>query len=483
EIKENGEFEILSITDRDGKVILRSTNPGRYGDSLLYDQLVKRAVSQRHLVASPVIVGINDLQKEGEEFAERARIKIIKTPGTRKIEKTEETSGLMIKAAAPIWSGNGEMLGVIYGGDLINGDNDLVDKIKNIISKAEKYNGIDMGSSTIFLHDLRIATNVMTKDGKRATGTCVSKTVYDKVLVEGELWMDRAFAVNYWYITAYEPIKDIDGSIIGILGVGLLEDKFTNMRNTTLIILFGITIVGMIVVFLAANVLSNSIINPLNYLVRVSKQISGGDFQVKVDIRRGDELGELERAYKKMAAALRERDEKLKKAMDKLEELSRTDSLTGILNRRAFDELAQIEIDRAKRYMHPISIAYIDLDNFKIINDEMGHNTGDILLLSVSNIIKSNIREIDLFARLGGDEFILLLSKTDAGPAYEVLVKLQKMLLAEMEKNSWPVTFSIGLVTFHTPPPGVKEMIKKSDEVMYSAKQAGKNRIEQTEIS
>ena len=71
-----------------------------------------------------------------------------------------------------------------------------------------------MGSATVFLHDLRIATNTMTKNGDRATGTSISKLVYDKVLVEGEQWTDRAYAVNWWYITAYEPIRDIDSNIL-----------------------------------------------------------------------------------------------------------------------------------------------------------------------------------------------------------------------------------------------------------------------------
>ncbi len=482
EIKENGDFEILSVTDRNGKVILRSTNPGIYGDGLLYDQLIIKAIAQRHIVASPVIIGINDLEKEGREFAERASIKIIRSPKTRERETEDETSGLMLKAAAPVWSNTGELIGALYGGELINRNNDLVDKIKDIISRSEKYNDIDMGSATIFLHDMRIATNVMIGHNERAIGTCIYKTVYDRVLVEGEPWIARAFAVNYWYITAYEPIRDIDNNIIGILGVGLLEEKFTNIRNMTLLILFCITITGMIIALFTANMLSNSIINPLNYLVRVSKQISGGDFQVKIDIKSDDELGQLEKAYMKMAAALHERDEKLKKAMEKLEELSRTDALTGILNRRAFDELAQVEIERAKRYRNPISIAYIDLDNFKSVNDEMGHNTGDGLLISITKIVQNNIREIDHFARLGGDEFILLLSNTEAKPAHEVLVKLQKMMLGEMERNNWPVTFSIGLATFNSPPSNVEEMIKKSDEAMYSAKQGGKNRIVQIEI-
>lgn len=481
-IKENGDFEILSLTDSYGRVILRSSNPHIYGDTQINNQLVGRVLSLRHLAASPVIIPVKELEREGKEFAARA-MDIYAAPGGSINKKDEYSkSAMMLKAAAPVWGHDGRLLGVLYGGDLLNKNHDLVDKIKNTLYRFEKYKGMDTGSVTIFQNDVRISTNVLTERDERAVGTTVSKEVYEHVCIEGRQWIDRAFVIDSWYITAYEPIIDIDKNMIGMLGVGVLEEKYTDIRNRTLLFLFGITLSGMFIALIVSTILANSIIRPIKYLVRISQQISGGDFQVKVDVKAKDELGELERAYKNMASALKDRDEKLKKAMDKLEELSRTDSLTGILNRRAFTELAQIEIDRARRYNHPISVAYIDLDNFKTVNDEMGHNTGDELLCSLTKIVKNNIREIDLFARLGGDEFILLLTKTDSKPGYDVLQKLKQMLLAEMEKNGWPVTFSIGLVTFYKPPEDIEEMIKKSDDLMYRAKRSGKNRVEQIEV-
>lgn len=157
--------------------------------------------------------------------------------------------------------------------------------------------------------------------------------------------------------------------------------------------------------------------------------------------------------------------------------LARTDYLTGIANSRQFFNLSGKEIDRARRYGQPISVAYIDVDNFKEVNDTYGHNTGDLLLQTVADIIKTNSRSIDIQGRLGGDEFALLLPQTEAEAAVAVLQKLQKLLLSAMAKKGWIATFSFGAITFMSPPASVEDMIEKADRVMYSAKESGKNKI------
>jgi len=168
---------------------------------------------------------------------------------------------------------------------------------------------------------------------------------------------------------------------------------------------------------------------------------------------------------------------KFKKAFLNHKELARIDPLTGIANRRTFFELADREINRMQRYNRSFSVAYIDLDNFKPVNDSFGHDEGDILLSIVAKTITNNIRAIDVVARLGGDEFVILLSEIGDTSAYSVVRKLQKELLNIMKKNGWPVTFSIGLVTFNIPPNSVNEILKETDALMYAAKQGGKNMI------
>ncbi len=170
---------------------------------------------------------------------------------------------------------------------------------------------------------------------------------------------------------------------------------------------------------------------------------------------------------------------RLKAAYLHEQELSRIDFLTGVANARAFHTVAESEKARASRYAHPLTLAYLDIDNFKVVNDRFGHQVGDALLVWVAKAIRENIRATDHVARVGGDEFAILLPETGAEAGQFVLYKLQRVLLDIMQKNGWPVTFSIGAVTFLGQPETLDEMIQRADGLMYSAKNGGKNRIAQ----
>jgi diguanylate cyclase (GGDEF)-like protein len=127
---------------------------------------------------------------------------------------------------------------------------------------------------------------------------------------------------------------------------------------------------------------------------------------------------------------------------------------------------------------HPVTIAFMDIDNFKNINDAWGHSTGDVLLVSVAECLRSQVWGTDVVARLGGDEYALLLPRTDAVAAQRVLARLKDTLLHAMAEAHWPVTFSIGTVTCLDSPPGIEELLHQADQLMYLAKRRGKNRIE-----
>ncbi len=167
----------------------------------------------------------------------------------------------------------------------------------------------------------------------------------------------------------------------------------------------------------------------------------------------------------------------LKETLEKTEQIARYDFLTGVINARYFYELAQTEIHRSKRYNSMFSFAYIDLDNFKYLNDTFGHPVGDALLRVVADIIKDNLRITDIIARLGGDEFVVLLPETNYEQSNLVIKKLVREIKIEMENYNWPVTLSIGLVTFKKIPISADDMIKIADDIMYTAKKSGKNLI------
>lgn len=156
---------------------------------------------------------------------------------------------------------------------------------------------------------------------------------------------------------------------------------------------------------------------------------------------------------------------------------ARTDFLTTALNTRSFHDIAQRELDRSVRYHRPFTVAFIDIDNFKTINDTFGHMFGDMVLRSISQNIQKHIRKTDIIARVGGDEFALLLPEVDSDTARAAISKMQQKLIEEMITNKWPVTFSIGVITMNAPQLTVDEILGIADKMMYSVKNHGKNDI------
>lgn len=167
----------------------------------------------------------------------------------------------------------------------------------------------------------------------------------------------------------------------------------------------------------------------------------------------------------------------LRDVLNKEKELARHDSLTGAANARHFAELAETEMGRMRRYGRPFTLGYMDLDNFKAANDSFGHSVGDKLLCATVETISKEIRATDTVARLGGDEFALLLPETGVDAAEATMSKVRGALLETMRANSWPVTFSIGVVTFLEPPQSVDAMLHVCDSEMYAVKRGDKNGI------
>jgi len=163
-------------------------------------------------------------------------------------------------------------------------------------------------------------------------------------------------------------------------------------------------------------------------------------------------------------------------------ELSRIDPLTGAANRRSFYEVLEAEISRLNRYRRPLSVAYLDLDNLKRINDRFGHEIGDAVLSTVAATIQKHLRLGDTVARLGGDEFAILLKEADAASAMGAVRRIQKHLREAMDESQWEITFSVGLVTCERPPSSVRETISRADKLMYEVKRAGKNSISQAVV-
>ena len=184
-IRKAESLDMLTLTDDSARVIVRLRNPAVSGVSQANDDLIQHVLSSREVVAATVIVPEEELRKEGADLVEQARIEFIPTPKAKSTLETGRTSGMIIKAGAPILGHDGRLLGVLYGGNLLNRNYKIVDKVKETVYKGVKYEGKDIGTATIFQGDLRISTNVQRADGTRAIGTRVSEEVYEQVLVKG----------------------------------------------------------------------------------------------------------------------------------------------------------------------------------------------------------------------------------------------------------------------------------------------------------
>lgn len=165
----------------------------------------------------------------------------------------------------------------------------------------------------------------------------------------------------------------------------------------------------------------------------------------------------------------------VRRELARVRELSQRDPLTGAANRRFFGELAQMELARMTRNGRPLSLAYIDLDNFKGVNDTLGHETGDQVLTTVVHLIRENLRLQDVVARIGGDEFLILMPETGAVPVQTVINRLLEACRRSLEENQWPIGLSIGVATINQAV-DLEELIRLADAQMYLAKESGKDR-------
>jgi len=309
-VREEYGLDVLTLTDSTGIVIVRTRNPDVIGDDQSQDEIIK-LVPKKGVLAYPQIVPREELIKEGKDLADQAYMEFIDTPKAAPRPENKETNGMMLKAASSIVDERGNHLGTLYGGILLNRNYEIVDRVKETVYKGEKYKGRDKGTATIFQHDLRISTNVPNEKGERAIGTRVSKEVNNAVLIEGNPWIDRAFVVNLWYITAYEPIKNINNKIIGILYVGMLEKPYLDITNRvmlTFIIIASLCVVLLLVILYFS---TTRITNPLEKMVVATQKISTGDLTHKVEVSSKDEIGYLADSFNQMTADLEAANEKL----------------------------------------------------------------------------------------------------------------------------------------------------------------------------
>ena len=321
-------LDMLTLVDTGGKVLYRASNPAIRGDNLLKDPLVRNCIEKKIPLSSTELMSIKDILRENPALSDRAKTDIVKTPLSAEIKEDKLSEGMVMKAAYPIIDKNSNLLvGILVGGVLINKDNAIVDKIKETVYHGEKYKGQEMGVATIFQGGVRISTNVMTKDNKRAIGTILSKEVYDRVIKEGKDWVGRAFVVHDWYITTYTPIFNMDKKLIGVLYTGILEAKYRDIQREMIWINLGITTLGMIIAFIISLYLGNTIIKRIRILKKATEAIASGNLDYKLSPDKISGFNMLDEAFNYMSRSLKDHNDQLQKMH---QQLAKTEKLTAL---------------------------------------------------------------------------------------------------------------------------------------------------------
>ncbi len=311
EVKNELSIDIMVITDGAGRVMARANSNDSYGDDMSGDRFVRYVLDNKKSCSGTDIMPRDYLLRESKRLADQAFIRLYPTPRARPLDKAFEYNGMCLKAAAPVMC-EGRLVGVIYGARLLNKNYEMVDGIKKLLFRDDRIGGYDIGTLTIFMDDIRISTNVKRDDGGRAVGTRVSEEVYRQVFENGKVWLDKAFVVNNWYISGYSPIYDIDRKVIGILYVGILEEKYNRISRNATIISLVVILVSVGIAAALSIYLVRGIITPIRHLVSASQQMADGDYTRKIEVISTDEMGYLCTTFNRMIEAIAERDRKLK---------------------------------------------------------------------------------------------------------------------------------------------------------------------------
>lgn len=306
-------LDILTITDESGNVLLQTSNLDYFNDDKSRDELVTDVMRDEMPVAATEVIAAEELDRDPSQLADEASAGFAGGRETMTREEIKDTDIMMLGAAAPILDSQKALIGVVHGGFLLNRNLEFICEIKQEVFPDAKYNGKEVGFVTIYQEDVGILSCPRNVAGSGAIGYQITEEIYDQVINEGKPWVGRDLVMDEWYITVYEPIKNSEYETVGILQVGVLEQKYIDIRNQLLIAFIAITLLGALVAIFFSYFISKRISVPLNKLVSASRDVAHGNLDARVDIKSmsNDELGELANAFNTMASALEERDKKL----------------------------------------------------------------------------------------------------------------------------------------------------------------------------
>jgi two-component system NtrC family sensor kinase len=302
-------MDVLNLLAADGTVMLRTRFPYNRGDSVADDPFVRQVFMTYRGSAGNEIWGGERMDIEGPDLADRC------------LSIGQDPRGMVSGAAVPVMQ-DGQLIGIVEMGILLNGSVEEVDRIRDAVFENESYGGKPVGTATIFMGDLRISTNVLNPQGRRAVGTRASQEVAERVLDQGLSWTGRAFVVDTWYLSQYDPIRDPDAQIIGMLYVGELEQKYLDMRTRAVALYLSVILGGMVLAFLMAFIITRGVLEPIRTLSEATRRISEGDLTYRVAVKSNDEVGKLSVSFNQMAEDLEKQRQEIVRNQQDLEVLN-----------------------------------------------------------------------------------------------------------------------------------------------------------------
>ena len=456
-------INFYTILDSEGNVLVRVHEPDNYGDSLAYQQNIKDAISG--MVAT--------------YFEEGTAVKI------------------SVRTGAPVYDTDGTLLGVISSGMRFDTEEEVV--------VLKKYLNSDVA---VYLGDTIIYTT-MQSNGESIVGTTLDPETA-KIVIDGTReYSSNIDLLGETYKSFYKPLLNAQGEAFAAICVAMPLTENEREVNTFIRNGISIGVIGLIVSVLLLVIIISSISKPLTILANNMDDFADGNPHIDVNENGEDEIGRLSHSMQKSVGIIQEllndinvmiaeqergnieyRFEtdryhgvyhQLANDVLNLASLGMNDHLTGIANRRGFDNRLELEWNRAKRDKSIIGILMLDIDKFKNYNDLFGHQQGDLALQCVAKALERSInRSIDLCARWGGEEFIALLPGTDiigvATVAESIRTEIEKTVIPCPDAKGSRVTVSIG---GHAMIPSkdstAEEFVAKTDSALYMAKEKGRN--------
>lgn len=321
ELRERLGYDFLHILDNRGAV-LSSFTSGYKNIRISTSPVVLRVIQTGKSAAGISILPLEDLASEKEILARRTRISVLPTPHAKPGGPKEIDSAMVLEAVAPILDGRQALAGMVRVGTVINQNFDFVDFVRENVFTADTYEGKNLGTVTIFQQDVRITTNVVGPDGKRAIGTRVSAEVYDQVLAEGRMWTGPAFVVDSWYISAYEPLRNMNKEIVGMLYVGVLKKRYDDMHRQAMTLFSGVAVMVFLCAIALSLWMSARLARPITHLTSGADEVARGNLNYRLSYpaeAKRDEIFRLTRVFNQMVSSLKERDRQLQSSRDDLQ--------------------------------------------------------------------------------------------------------------------------------------------------------------------